>query len=69
MLHIASEFKFKTRETGIRRFTFHSNNFSKINIAQMESRVDSANAFKESHYWTNDIIENNTAITKAISYF
>lgn len=35
----------------------------------MESRVDSANAFKESHYWTNDIIENNTAITKAISYF
>lgn len=35
----------------------------------MESRVDSANAFKELHYWTNDIIENNIAITKAISYF
>lgn len=35
----------------------------------MESRVDSANAFKESHYWTNDTTENNTAITKAISYF
>ena len=35
----------------------------------MESRVDSANAFKELYYWTNDIIENNPAITKAISYF
>ena len=35
----------------------------------MESRVDSALAFKELQYWTNEIIENNTAITKAISYF